>query len=86
MFGKLKRFFGGKDPKKQMAFKKTLKTTDAEFGITKTLGTGASCKVKLGLKIGDKDKKPIAIKLLKENMEGGINTWGLCQTEIEIMA
>jgi hypothetical protein len=58
------------------AFKKTLSADPYKFGIMKTLGTGASCKVKLATDLSDQNTR--AIKLLKDTMEDGSDVWKLC--------
>jgi len=52
-----------------------------DYGIVKTLGSGASCKVKLAFpKEGD---KPVALKIMKED---SANIMELMKQELEIMA
>ena len=58
---------------------KTLETQSdvGNYNIGQTLGNGASCKVKKGCSPNDTNT-PIAVKLLKEKMDDGADTWELC--------
>jgi len=52
------------------------------FEIIKTIGTGASCKVKLG--IDTRNGKKVAIKVIKNDMEQKLKD--LLQVEVKAMA
>jgi serine/threonine protein kinase len=52
------------------------------FEIIKTIGTGASCKVKLG--IDTRTNKKVAIKVIKNDMEQKLKD--LLQVEVKAMA
>lgn len=61
----------------------TGKTLDAKdhYGVGDTLGNGATCKVKLG-QSASRGGKMSALKLMKDKMADGQDTWPLCEAEV----
>ena len=70
---------------KKQRYQATFTAHNIEYKVIKTLGIGCSCKVKLAYDSSN-DDKPIALKLLKSQMDDGLDPWYLCQNEIEIMS
>jgi serine/threonine protein kinase len=64
-----------------MSTGKTLEAGTSTYNVGQTIGNGASCKVKYG----EVEGAISALKLLKDKMEDGSDTWELCKNEIEVM-
>ena len=67
--------------KEQALEQKKYKSYVGDFGIVKTLGTGASCKVKLAFPMDS--EKPVAIKIMDDAKP---DVMELMNIELEMMA